>query len=95
MEVKYARQHNQYQLQQAIEKVKQGANIYIRDLFTDIDPAGDYTNHIPYLTKLKITPHLVGILKDAKAFSSLKPVDETNVFEMDDGIDRHMWRRNP
>ena len=29
LEVKYARQHNQNQLQQAIEKVKQGANIYI------------------------------------------------------------------
>ena len=38
LEVKYARQHNQHQLQRAIKTVKQGANWYIRDLFTDIDP---------------------------------------------------------
>ena len=29
LEIKYARQHNQHQLQRAIEKVKQGANWYI------------------------------------------------------------------
>ena len=95
LEVKYARKHNQQQLQRAIEKVKRGTNIYIRDLFTDIDPAGNYTNYVPHLNKLKITPQLVHILKDAKLFSNLKPIDETDIFEVDGGIDRHIWRWNP
>ena len=95
LEVKCARKHNQLQLQRAIEQVKNSTNDYIRNLFLDIDPAGNYTNHIPHLIKLKITLQIVNILKSAKAFSSLKPVDETDVFEVDDGIDRHMWRWNP
>ena len=95
LEVKCSRKHNQHQPQKATEKVKQSTNMYIRNLFIDIGPFGNYTNHMPYLTKLKITPQLVDILKDAKAFSSLKQVDETDIFEVDEGIDRHMWRNNP
>ena len=56
LEVKYARKHNQHQLQWAIEKVKRGTNQYLRDLFTYIDPAGNYTNYVPHLNKLKFTP---------------------------------------
>ena len=59
LEVKYTRKHNQSQLQRAIEKVKRGANEYLRDLFTDVDPAGNYTNYVPHLNRLKITPQLV------------------------------------
>ena len=59
-------------------------------MFTDIDPAGNYINYIPHLNKLKITPQLVHILKDAKAFLNLKPIDETDNFEVDGGIDRHI-----
>ena len=50
---------------------------------------------MPHLTKLKVTPQLVVILKDAKAFTSLKTVGETDIFEVDEGIDRHMWRWMP